>query len=221
MTQTTALIVGATGAVGRQLTELLLASPAYTRVVVLHRSPTAFARRAKVEEHVVDFANFGKLALQGPVQDVFCCVGTTQKTAGSTPAFQRVDRDIPVALARWAAANAARTFVTLSSVGADASARSVYLRTKGEMERGVADAGVRSTYILRPSLLAGERSEFRLKERVGNRVLAVVGPLMVGPVRKYRAVATATVAKAMLACAVAGKAGVHIVESDAIEDLGG
>ena len=88
------------------------------------------------------------------------------------------------------------------------------------MESGVAGAGLRSTYILRPSLLAGGRDEFRLAERVGNRVLAVVGPLMLGPLRKYRAVHTKTVAQAMLVCSERAEPGVHIVESDVIQDIG-
>ena len=88
------------------------------------------------------------------------------------------------------------------------------------MEGGVAGAGLRSIYILRPSLLAGGRDEFRLAERVGNRALAVVGPLMVGPLRKYRAVQTKTVAQAMLVCSERAEPGVHIVESDVIQDLG-
>ena len=152
---------------------------------------------------------------------MFCCVGTTQKKAGSTEAFQRVDRDIPIALARWAAACGARCFVGISSVDARATARSVYLKTKGEMERGVAAAGVGSTYILRPSLLAGGRDEYRLAERVGNRVLAVIEPVMLGPLRKYRAVHTKTVARAMLACADQHAPGVHIVEFDVVQKLGG
>ena len=89
------------------------------------------------------------------------------------------------------------------------------------MEAGVAGAGLRSTYILRPSLLAGERDEYRLAERIGNRALAVVGPLMQGPLRKYRAVHTKTVAAAMLACAEQASPGVHVVESDIIQELGG
>jgi uncharacterized protein YbjT (DUF2867 family) len=151
---------------------------------------------------------------------VFCCIGTTQKTAGSTEAFQKVDRDIPVALARWAAANGVSTFVAISSIGADAHSKSVYLRTKGEMEEGVATAGVPSTYILRPSLLDGEREEFRLAEQIGNRALAVINPLMVGPLKRYRSVHTQTVAGAMLACGERGDPGLHIVESETIQDLG-
>ncbi len=220
MTTRTAVIVGATGAIGRKLTPLIAASQRYGRVIVLHRRPTQFAKIAKVEERLLDFAKLADVALAEPVDAVFCCIGTTQKTAGSTPAFQRVDRDIPVALALWAARHRADAFVAISSLGADAGSSSVYLRTKGEMEEGVAGAGVRATYILRPSLLKGERDEFRLAERIGNRALSVVGPLMLGPLRRYRAVPTGTVAKAMLACAEKAEPGVHIVESDAIQDLG-
>jgi len=151
---------------------------------------------------------------------VFCCIGTTQKRAGSTEAFQKVDRDIPVALAEWAAANGVSTFVAVSSVGAEAHAKSIYLRTKVEMEEGVARAGVPSTYILRPSLLDGEREEFRLAEQIGNRALAVLNPVMVGPLKRYRSVRTKTVAAAMLACGETGAPGVHIVESETIQDLG-
>ena len=88
------------------------------------------------------------------------------------------------------------------------------------MERGVADAGIRSVYLLRPSVLAGAREEYRLAEHFGNRVLAVIEPVMLGPLRKYRAVHTKTVARAMLACADQGAPGVHIVESDVVQKLG-
>ena len=88
------------------------------------------------------------------------------------------------------------------------------------MEERVARAAVRSTYIVRPSLLDGEREEFRLAEEVGKRALAVVNPLMVGPLKRYRSVRTRTVAGAMLTCAERSDPGVHIVESEAIQDLG-
>ncbi len=220
MVEKTALIVGATGAIGRKLTPLLSSSGDYAKIIILHRRATPFASLAKVEEHVIDLESLSGVPISDPVQTVFCCIGTTQKKAGSTQAFQRVDRDIPIALAKWAAAQDAGAFVTISSLGADAHSKSVYMRTKGEMEQGVAQADVRSAYILRPSLLKGERDEFRLAERVGNRALAVIGPLMVGRLKKYRAVPTETVAKAMLACARQSEPGVHIVESDAIQDLG-
>jgi uncharacterized protein YbjT (DUF2867 family) len=218
MSKKTAVIVGATGSIGRELVPLVASSPHYEKLVILHRRPTQFGRLAKVEERIIDFAKLASIPPVGAAT-VFCCIGTTQKKAGSTEAFQKVDRDIPVALARWAAANGAATFVTVSSLGADAHSKSVYLRTKGEMEEGVARAGVPSTYILRPSLLDGKREEFRLAEQVGNRALGLINPLMVGPLRRYRSVRTQTVAGAMLACGEKGDPGVHVIESETIQDL--
>ena len=220
MSKRTAVIVGSTGAIGRQLVPLVQASPRFDKLVVLNHRTTPYARMPKFDERIVDFTRLPAPADGEDIEAVFCCIGTTQKKAGSTEAFQRVDRDIPIALARWAAANGATTFVGISSVDARASARSVYLKTKGQMEAGVAGAGLGSAYILRPSVLAGERDEYRLAERVANRVLAVIGPIMDGPLRKYRAVHTKTVAKAMLVCADRAAPGIHIVESDAIQELG-
>src|SRR5688572_28523293 len=220
MSKRMAVIIGSTGAIGRQLVPLLVASSRFDKLVVLHHRQTPYARMPKVDERIVDFTRLPTPAAGDDIGAVFCCVGTTQKRAGSTEAFQRVDRDIPIALARWAAANGATTFVGVSSVDASASARSVYLKTKGQMEAGVAGAGLGSAYILRPSLLAGERDEYRRAERIGNRALAVIGPIMLGPVRKYRAVHTKTVAKAMLVCAERAAPGIHIVESDVIQQLG-
>jgi uncharacterized protein YbjT (DUF2867 family) len=221
MSKRTAVIVGSTGAIGRQLMPLLLAAPHFDKIVVVHHRPTPYAGLAKVEQRIVDFtAPLAPLPAGNDLEAVFCCIGTTQKKAGSTEAFQKVDRDIPVTMAQWAAANNATSFIAISSVDARAGARSVYLRTKGEMESGVAGAGLRSTYILRASLLAGGRDEYRLAERIANRVLAVIGPVMLGPVRKYRAIHTKTVARAMLACAGQAIPGVHILESDAVQELG-
>ncbi len=221
MSKRTAVIAGSTGAIGRQLVPLLVDARRFDKVIVLHHRPTPYAELAGVEERIVDFTRLPALQPGEDLEAVFCCVGTTQKKAGSTEAFQAVDRDLPIALARWAVGQNATTFVGISSVGADSGARSVYLKTKGQMEVGVAGVGLRSTYLLRPSVLAGERDEYRLAERIANRALAVVGPLMVGPVRKYRAIHTKTVARAMINCAANAAPGVHILESDAVQELGG
>lgn len=221
MSKRAAVVVGSTGAIGRQLLPLVVASGRFDKVIVLHHRPTPYGQLPKVDERIVDFVRLPALQPGEDLEAVFCCVGTTQRKAGSTEAFQAVDRDLPIGLARWAADNNATTFVGISSVDANSGARSVYLHTKGQMEAGVAGAGLRSTYLLRPSLLAGERDEYRLAERIGNRVLAAIGPLMIGPVRKYRAVHTKTVAKAMLACAERATPGVHIVESDQLQHLDG
>jgi len=221
MSKRTAVIAGSTGAIGRELLPLLSGTSSYNKVVVLHHRETPYAGWPKVEVRVVDFGSLPPPAAGEDIEAVFCCVGTTQKKAGATEAFQAVDRDLPIALAAWAGVNNATTFVGISSVDASAKARSIYLRTKGEMEAGVAGAGLRSVYILRPSVLLGERDEHRLAEHLGGAVLSAIAPIMVGPVRKYRAIQTKTVARAMLACAEQAAPGLHILESDTVQEMGG
>jgi uncharacterized protein YbjT (DUF2867 family) len=94
MAKATAVIVGATGAVGRKLTPLLAGSGRYAKVIVLHRRPSPFAKLARIEERMIDFARLAAIPAEA-VDAVFCCIGTTQKKAGSTEAFQSVDRDLP------------------------------------------------------------------------------------------------------------------------------
>src|SRR5581483_3084326 len=111
-----ALIVGATGLVGQRTLARLLES--YERVTALVRRATG-ARHERLVEHVVDFDRLDPALVRG--DDVFCCLGTTIKTAGSQAAFRKVDHDLVVEVARLARANGARRFGLVSSVGADAT----------------------------------------------------------------------------------------------------
>ncbi|MGD9953803.1 MAG: NAD(P)H-binding protein [Burkholderiales bacterium] len=194
MAPRSALIVGASGLVGAFLLERLLASPAYAQV-------TAWGRRELVLSHpkltaeVVDFARLFERRVQAA--DVFCCVGSTIRQAGSQAAFRRVDFDIPVALARAAARDGAKRFLVISALGANARSRVFYNRVKGEMEAAVRASGVPKVYVFRPSLLAGPRKEFRLGERAGLAAASLLGPLL----GKYRPVRAGAVAAAMLKAA--------------------
>jgi uncharacterized protein YbjT (DUF2867 family) len=131
-------------------------------------------------------------------QDVYCCLGTTIKQAGSQAAFRRVDFDYPVALAQAAARDGAQRLLVVSSLGADARSSVFYSRVKGEMEDAVRAAGVAKTLIFRPALLSGPRGEYRLGERVGLVIGSVFGPLL----GKYRPIHGDLVAAAMLRAAL-------------------
>lgn len=190
-----ALIIGATGLVGAFLLERLLASSAYAQI-------TAWGRRELGKDHpklkaeIVDFARLSERRV--PADDVFCCIGSTIRQAGSRDAFRRVDFDIPVALARAAARDGAKRFLVVSALGANACSRVFYNRVKGEMETAVRASGVPKVYVFRPSLLAGPRREFRLGERAGLALASLLGPLL----GKYRPVRADAVAAAMLKAAV-------------------
>ena len=207
----TALIAGASGLVGGHLLQRLLAEPAYAHVAALGRRPLALTH-PKLTQHVIDFDRVREAANFPRVDDVFCCLGTTIKKAGSQDAFYEVDFLYVHELARTALAYGATQFLLVSSLGANPHSRIFYSRVKGEVEEAVSRLSYRTVHIFRPSLLLGERAERRLGEGVGIAVSRVVSPLMVGPLRKYRPIAADAVAAAMVRAALGGKPGVIIHE---------
>jgi uncharacterized protein YbjT (DUF2867 family) len=180
--------------IGSFLLERLLASPAYSMVSIWLRTPLA-KQHPKLQIKVVDFEGLERNRVEA--DDVYCCLGTTIRQAGSQAAFRRVDFDYPVALARAAARDGAQRLLVVSSLGADARSSVFYSRVKGEMEAAVRAAGVAKTLIFRPALLSGPRAEHRLGERVGLVVGSVFGPLL----GKYRPIHGDLVAAAMLKAA--------------------
>jgi uncharacterized protein YbjT (DUF2867 family) len=215
-----ALIAGATGLVGGELLELLVADPAIARVHSLVRRPSG-RQHAKLSEHVVDFGDLVTTAALGPpVAEAYCCLGTTMRAAGSRAAFRRVDHEYVTAFARLALGLGTASLTVISSLGADPGSRSFYLRTKGEVEHELTSLGLPSLAILRPSLLLGERRELRAGERAGELALRLASPLLRGALARYRPVHARTVARAMAACGRRGGPGVHVLESDDIERVG-
>jgi uncharacterized protein YbjT (DUF2867 family) len=215
----TALVLGATGLVGGHCVELLLRDQAWRRVTVLARRETG-RTHPRLDARIVDFERMGEQADAFAVDDVLCCLGTTIKQAGSQQAFRRVDHDYVVRTAELARERGAGCFLLVSALGADAGSRVFYNRVKGETERDVAALGFEGVALLRPSLLLGRRAELRAGEGLAQKAAPLLSPLLVGPLRKYRAIPAATVARAMLRLAKDGITGVRVVENDEIAALG-
>jgi uncharacterized protein YbjT (DUF2867 family) len=215
---TTAWLAGASGLVGGHLLSELQADAHFSKIVLLGRRPLGVAD-PKVEERVVDFAALDGSALP-PAGTVFVALGTTIKKAGSQEAFRKVDFDAVVNVARAAKQAGASRIVIVSSLGADAHSRVFYNRVKGEAERAVIDVGLPSTIVVRPSILDGDRKESRPGERVGLAAMRTFGFVLVGGLRRYRAIHAHTVARAMLALAKAPGEGPRIVESEELARLG-
>ena len=211
-----ALVAGATGLVGRKLAGRLVACGDYAAVHLLNRRITG-AVSAVTREHQVDFEDLDAVApLVGAVDDAFCCLGTTIGKAGSKPAFRRVDHDYVVAFGRLAQSLGARVLVMVSSMGANRDSRNFYLRVKGETERDLQALGLPALVILRPSLLTGDRQEFRPAERIGGVLMSVLSPLMLGPLDRMRPVSDDQVACAMHRAVQGQISGLRILESDDI-----
>jgi uncharacterized protein YbjT (DUF2867 family) len=207
-----AIVAGATGLVGAKLVDLLSADPDYDTVHLLVRRPYP-PGNAKLREHLVDFTQLGTYDMPA-ADDVYCCIGTTIRTAGSQEAFREVDYAYPLAVARGALRTGAKQFLFVSAMSADAHAPVFYSRVKGELEVAAAALGFHAAIAFRPSLLAGERAVHRFGERVA---LMVLQPARWLVPRRYRPVADVAVARAMVAFAKRGLAGFHVVPSDAIQ----
>lgn len=216
----TAILLGATGLVGGHCLELLIEDDRYGKVVSLGRRKTG-REHYKLEEHSVDFERLDDYAQLLSGDDLFCCLGTTIKKAGSQAAFRQVDYAYVKEAARVASAMGTTQFLLVSALGANSRSRIFYNRTKGEAEEAVAQFPFSSVQLFRPSLLLGERAEFRLGERVAEQAMKVFSFLMAGRLRKYRPVHALSVAKAMTKVAHERAPGVHVFESDRIAELAG
>lgn len=211
--QRTALVAGASGLVGMELIRQLVESPDYLRVVALVRRKLDI-QHPKLIQEVIDFDHPDPVKIVG--DDYFCALGTTLSKAGSKVAQYRVDCEYPVAIGKIALANGARQCLLVSSIGADYKSSNFYLRTKGELEQKLAALGFEAFIAARPSMLFGNRKEFRPLERISIPLFRLFEPLMVGKWKKYRGIHAKTVAAAMIDLAGQGIRGTCIVESDAL-----
>ncbi|HTQ44337.1 MAG TPA: NAD(P)H-binding protein [Polyangiaceae bacterium] len=207
----TALLVGATGLIGAFVLKRLLDSAHYQRVTVWVRRPIQ-TKHPKLTVEVVDFDKIGERRVDA--EDVFCCLGTTIKVAGSQEAFRRVDYEYPVALAKAAAKGGASRILVVSALGARPDSTVFYSRVKGEMQDAVRAAGVPTTIFFQPSMLSGRVENKRFWEDVATAVGNVIGPLL----GKYRPIHGDIVAQAMVKAAVEGRPS-GVIESGEIRKL--
>lgn len=214
-----ALILGSTGLIGTQLMKETLGNKEYSSVYTIVRKPTGL-EHPKLEEVVADFSRLHENSEEFQVDEVFICLGTTRKQAGSKESFINVDYDYVVEAAKLAKAHGVQRIAVVSAIGADSNSLFFYNKVKGQMEEAVSSIGIHSTYFFRPSLLLGDRKEFRLGEKMGEWLGKAIGPLLIGKLSKYRAVESKKVANAMIACMKNSKKGVHVVESDLIQKIG-
>jgi uncharacterized protein YbjT (DUF2867 family) len=216
------LLAGSTGEIGHRLTQNLIVrnqnSPIY-----------ALVRRISTKQPSSDFipiqVDFNELKgtlidLTDPKDSVaICCLGTTIKNAGTIEAFRKVDLEYVVNFARLAKQLGIEKFMVVSSIGATTNSNNQYIQAKGEMEAQVSELGFQSTYFIQPSLLIGNRKEFRLAEKLGGLLSGLISPLLIGSLRKYRPIQMDTVAKAMASLTTNMKDGIHRVRYDELMRL--
>lgn len=193
----TALLFGATGLVGKKLIELLLEDDRYVKLRVANRKSKNYSN-TKIEEVIVDFSDLEKYSTSFNVDHVFICLGTTIKKAGSQSSFEKVDLEYPHKIARIAKRENVNQLVHISVLGATANSSNFYTKTKGRAEDAIWEDGPENSYAVRPSMLFGDREEFRLGEKAGIFLMKAFQFLMVGGAKKYRGIYDEEVAQAMI-----------------------
>jgi uncharacterized protein YbjT (DUF2867 family) len=201
-------LAGASGLTGGCTLDALLQAPDVSRVLAVSRRPLG-REHPRLANRIVQFERL-EAQLKGASCNVaLCCLGTTQRKAGSQQAFRAVDLGYVLAFARAAQAAGARRFVVLSSVRADSESGNFYLRTKGEMEAALEAVAFESLDILQPSLILGWRAEARPLELAASLFVPLANPLLPGRYSQYRGIPVRTLAAAMLGATRSGRRGVQ------------
>jgi uncharacterized protein YbjT (DUF2867 family) len=221
----TAVVIGSSGLIGGLLVEKLALQSGFSQIIAVVRTRTLEQSKnahPKIRWIQFDFLKWGELEMQlrafiGQSTAVFFCgLGTTIAKAKTEDAFRRVDHDFVVEFAGVAQRCKAESLLVVSAAGADASSGVFYNRVKGEMERDVQQTFLGKIYFLRPSLLLGDRAEFRFGERLAVLLSPLFSPLLLGPFAKYKPIAAADVANALVNLALKRSASSLIVENDEI-----
>ena len=198
-----ALVVGATGLVGSALVKLLCESEEYAAVNVISRRPLDYTH-PKLMVKLRDFNEIAENDIEF-AHEVFCCLGTTIKKAGTREQFEKVDFEYPMMIAALAKNRGIGHFIVISAMGANEKSLAYYSRVKGKLETELIKMDFPQLSIIRPSLITGNRNEFRLGETVGAKALNIARPLLVGPLKKVRSIPAEQIALAMKVIALYGK----------------
>jgi len=213
-----AVVAGASGLTGNSLLAFLEQSTRFELVFAFVRKPLETKHSKLIALHFSD--DFISAADQIPDGAIyFCCLGSTIKKAGSREQFYFVDVTLVGKFIALAELKKAQSFVLQSSVGAGNPGSNYYLSCKSEAEHLLLSSTIPNKHIIRPSLLIGKRSEFRLGERLAQILMPALNFLMIGKLKRYRSVSAELVAKAMLNLGVLNNSNSTVLESESIQDF--
>lgn len=211
----TVLLAGATGLVGGAFLDLMKNEASCQIIALTRREIPSLIDAPHIRQEIIDFDNLEKHKQLLAAQSAICALGTTIKKAGSKEDFRRVDHQLPLQIAQYALENGCQNFVLISAVGADPDSKVFYNRVKGEVERDIQKLPFRSIHIIRPSLLLGEREEFRWGEEIAKIFLKPFRFLIPA---KYRPVHAIDIARKIYSVLKNPSKGVYIYEGRQISE---
>lgn len=212
----TAIIAGASGLIGRSLTQQLLKSNNYGQVIALVRKPLGI-QHDKLKELTINFDELETMDDFPKGDDIFCCLGTTQKKTPNKDDYRRVDYTYCMDFAKRSLKAGGDRFFLISSMGAKKGARSFYLNLKGELEHDLSFLNYRTIYIFRPALLRGSRNENRPGEKFAQALTRIIP--FIGPLKKYKPIHADKVVDAMLKVAKQEDKGCYFYSSEIMQRM--
>jgi uncharacterized protein YbjT (DUF2867 family) len=193
----TAIILGATGLTGSILLQKLIDDARYDSIKMFSRSKIEGLPN-KVTQFVVNLLKLEEFKGNFIADEVYCCIGTTAKKTPNKMLYKQIDYGIPVTAAKLSKDNNINAFLVISAMRANTKSNVFYNKTKGEMERDVLQQHIKNTFILRPSLIGGQREERRILEKIGLAIFKVIEPLFIGKLKHYKIIDPENIAQAMI-----------------------
>ena len=201
----TAVIIGATGVVGRVILNEILSDEYYDRIYILGRSSISkLPDEERLTKIIIDFENidFDMDILENA--DVFASLGTTLKIAGSKENQRKIDVDYTVNFAKLCEGKV-RSFNVVSAMGANSKSKSFYTSLKGELEDKLKEMNIGVLRIFRPSLLISKREDKRILEEVFFKISPILKVLLKGKLKKYSPIEASLLGKVIVRFATENK----------------
>ncbi len=220
MNELTAVIIGATGLTGNLVLQELLKDENFKTVRVLARRKVNIIH-PKLEQEIVDFDDITDYTIKfGEGDIIFSCIGTTQKKVkGDKVLYKKIDFDIPVNAARIGISKKFKKLLIVSAIGANENSSNFYLQLKGKTENALKEFPFVSLGIFQPSLINGNRNENRTGEKIAQTIMDLLSFLLLGPLKKYRAIGADNISKAMVNESKKQHTGVHYYRYEEMMDL--
>jgi uncharacterized protein YbjT (DUF2867 family) len=193
----TAILFGATGLIGSHLLEELLNNEEYSRVKIFTRKDIKKIH-SKLDIYNINFKQLDNYKDKIIGTDCFFCLGTTRRQTPNKLDYIDTEFNLPVSIAHIAKENKIKSFIYVSSGGANAQSKNLYLQNKGKAENEIINLLFDFTAIIQPSLLLGNRSEFRIGERIAQFIFKSLSFIFVGKLRPFKAIHALTVSKAII-----------------------
>jgi len=212
------ILVGASGLIGSHLLQALIKSTEVSGIVLLLRKPLNISDD-KIQQVIVNFDHLNNYTseIQGDI--IFSCLGTTKALSPNAEVYKKIDLEYPLQLAEIGIKNGVSSFHIVSSLGANSTSSNSYLRLKGNLEEKLKKLPFKSLHLYQPSLLTGIRKDFRFGEKAAFALFALIDPLLIGSLRKYRSIKAETVAVVMLKQSLKELSGIFTYPSIQIQEL--